>query len=62
MSYCCGEEANVAGEELSSTNQHQQQTKGKTDKACSIASQLMSSTLGSIKQGKRFKPAVLHHS
>ncbi len=77
MSYCCGEEANVPGEELSSANKDQQQSKGKTDKACSqylyevtrcvvvntwqhhtrqaiqgcsIASQLMSSTLGSSYQ------------
>ena len=56
--YCCGEEANVPGEELCSTDQHQKQTKGKTNKACSMASKLVLLTRSSMTQGRPFKPAV----
>jgi len=62
-SYSCGKKGHVSGEELSSADKHQQQTEGQTIKACSIASQQMSSGHSSSKrEGRPFKPAVWHHS
>ncbi len=62
-SYCCGEKGHVSGEELSSANEHQQQTKRQTVKPCNMASRLMSSsTKQQLSKDIPCKPAVWHHS